>query len=353
MKQKNAQDHTVDLDNGYIDNDIVALDGVLLQYGGYSTVDMLRREEVRIDADMGGTHIWRIGDGAVSGSQEFHNVIIGEGIEELGQYAFSRHRNIDRVVLPESLNKCGSGVFHGSDVVKLEMRRSLSGEAYDRLCLESLKVSGGLKLLRKDYRDDPRMEDMKLMYGILSGSGLKLHNAELYEKMHCLFMTRRGYKPRGYKDALFPLEGRQALGEEMYIKTMIRERFDDLGFVKSEDDYQNSLTDDIGVNMETYSYSRLDGGVISFDDKDSVYKDDGRVSVLFRYESGQIFWYTSIEVRYQGKSYFIVRRNYLVDYRTDPSIILDHGVYDEEGKLCSEEMKKTILGKYRFLSLLS
>ncbi len=339
--------------NEYIDKDIVAVNGVLLQYGVYSSPEMLRRDEIRIDADMGDMSIRRIGDGAVMGNHEVHKVVIGEGIQELGDSSFAGHRNIDCVILPESLNKCGEKVFYGSEVDRLEMRRSLSRETYDRLCRESLDAGSGKKLLRKDYGNDPGMGDIELLYKLLRSSEQKLHTAELNEKMHCLFLTQSGYRPQGLKVSVFPLEGREALGEEVYIKKMLLKGENGLVLDESEAEYQQSLTERVGVDIEKFRYGRLDSGLISFDDKDTVFKDDGRVSALLVYESGWVFWHTSIPVRYQGKIYHIVRRSYLVSMDRNRAMTLDHGVYDENGKACSEEMKKTIFGKYRFLSLLS
>ncbi len=337
--------------NIHIDKDIMVIGDTLLQ----ASPALKRRNVIQIDEQMCGARIRRIGDGAMMNEKVLHKVIVGEGIEELGARSFSSHDYIEHLVLPESLNKIEEDAFAATEIVRLEMRRSLSRASYDRIHSEALEVTGGELLLGRRYYSEPGTEeigkDLKLLYTVINATGCEQHTAQLSERMNCIFLKRDGKKDNGYINREFPFGKMPPLGEEMFVKKLIVDNLEEVVFNRSEKNYQQALTNDIGAeSMPRYKIMKC--GLISFDDRDTVVKDDGRVSVLFKYESGLAYWFTTLLVSYRGHLYHIARKHFLLGNGPEPVIVRDHGVYDDKGTLCYGDLKKMIYGKYRFMSLL-
>ena len=347
--------------NKYFDKDLMIVGDTLMQV----SPDFIHRTMIRIEPRMGSTgrrdglqlqadnvRVRRIGAGALMGKMKgLHEVVIAEGIEEVGPRSFADNKRIERLVLPESLKKCGENAFTGTEILKLEIRRSLSRQAYDRIKSEALEVTGGELLLRQCYSDEPGMEDMAVLYSVLNDNRCGQHAAELDERMHCIFVERFDRNDNEVLEKQYPLEGLPAMGEQQYIKRMIVEKWDDLVFTQSEEYYDQALGNDIGVHLQLFNRVNT-CGMISFDDSNTVFKDDGRVSVLFEYVVGLAYWYTSLPVIYKGRFYYIVRKHFMKGSGKTVVFVRDHGVYDDNGMPCSKEMTQIIYGKYRFLSLL-
>lgn len=337
--------------NSHIDKDIMIVGDTLL----HASPAFKRKDVIHIDAQMGGNRVRRIGDGAMMNEKVLHKVIVGEGIEELGARSFSSHDYIEHLVLPESLNKIEEDAFAATEIVRLEMRRSLSRASYDRIHSEALEVTGGELLLRQRYYDEPGTEeigkDMEMLYTVINATGCEQHTAHLSEMMNCIFLKRDGKKDNGYINREYPFEKMPPLGEEMFVKKLIVDNLEEVVFNHSEKNYQQALTNDIGAEAIPW-YKKISCGLISFDDRDTVFKEDGRVSVLFKYESGLAYWFTTLQVSYRGRIYHIARKHFLLGKGPEPVFVRDHGVYDDKGTLCYGDLKKMIYGKYRFMSLL-
>ena len=75
------------------------------------------------------TKIWYYGE-----NQDVEEVVIPEGVEVIGNYAFAGMTGLKRVVLPTTLNKIGMGAFYGctalTDVVGLENVKFINQDAF-------------------------------------------------------------------------------------------------------------------------------------------------------------------------------------------------------------------------------
>lgn len=96
----------------------------------------------------------KIGDYAFNGVKGLKgNVVIPEGVEEIGNYAFQNCVNIENVTLPSTLKKIGKQAFSGCTNLKsinlVEGLTELGNRAFEQSGLTSITIPSTLKLL--DY----------------------------------------------------------------------------------------------------------------------------------------------------------------------------------------------------------
>ena len=134
--------------SSYIDDKYAVLDGVLI-----SAED--KANSLVIPAEIGGIRIRKIASGFYPGKYA-KTIMISEGIESIGDHAFVSARELEKVILPESLKEI-EGYCFDSDFIYKEpcdyyLKRELTPEEYTIVLDNSISLSaGGLRLLTSGH----------------------------------------------------------------------------------------------------------------------------------------------------------------------------------------------------------
>lgn len=312
-----------------------------------------------IPPEVNGHRIVRIGGGVFAGDA-VKTIMISEGIEEIGAMSFANSRNLEKVILPESLKKIVSGSFNTLGDKKqnppsILLKRSLNKDDFDIIQNNSIPLADGRRLLTSGYASLEGFVD------ICSGLGHYNIPRTISREMGALYLTTdtEAYISNELKSSVgdgtfeeLPFEGTPYIRKieadwnkdfrEMYVNMLLKS--DHKGYTdrNSEDAFERAL--------RIEGRRKPDEIVLAVYDEKAALENNGRISVTVRLMLGYAFFGELTKVIYQGKDYYIYREKHLnpviydYDYLT---YVHQKYIVDAEGNRPSRDISNMVAVKYR------
>jgi hypothetical protein len=336
--------------DSYIDDKYVILDETLLSISDSS-------DPLVIPSEVNGHPIKRIGSGLYAG-ENIKTILISEGIEEIGERAFTNCKSLEKVILPESLKIFGDFCFdtgeRDRDPATFLIKRVLSKEDYENIKNNSIPVlEGGARLLTPGHASLPEFAE------IYKGMGLCGVPRRLDKDMRALNIYRKiDKKGNVHEVEEIPFVGTPFIRKKAedykkpfmlcYVQKLLgnslKYPYDD----KSEREHER--------NVQVENKRKPSIATLTLFDENGAVEKDGRVSATFQMKSGLVFFGSLTKVVYKGKDYYVYRENFIQpSYQEIDYVATDYFgfVVDSEGNVADEEVSKAVTVKYKLPMMLS
>ena len=334
----------------YIDDRFTVLDETLLSIND-------RSRSVLFPSEIGGHRIRRLGAGLFVG-EKAEEIIISEGIEEIGSCAFNNGAVIKKLYLPESLKDVDINCFNMDSPEKLPgvfyLKRKLSREDYDFVLDHSILLSDGSTRILV-----PEHKDIDAFWNIYKGFGWYRVPRRISRDMKSLFLVAKpelseeGFVP---SEMIFMPESSVRNSAEDYYKDFRKLYLKVLLASEPCNVYAEESENRHDKEVQAYKQPKPTSVFITEFNENDVLEQEGAVHALFRITFGMVFFGKLVKVVYQGKDYFVYRENYLTPNNVEMDYtVVDYPEYivDSAGNTPEPDILKAVAAKYRFSSMLN
>lgn len=313
------------------------------------------KEDLIIPSVIDGQPIRAIGDGAFISCNNTRRIQISEGIKSIGQQAFKNCRKLVSLTVPASVNDCDILAFLGLDEMNmLQVVRKVSRENYNRIKENNIEMDNHVILMANPHSE---IEDLNCIYEGLKrtvkfAEGISLNMGRLYLDFSKEFEQK---KQTFDSDAKFEYSlpekwtsfdlkrGMERVHEKQAFLQKIRENVSEPFSAESEE------MDD--------KYERL-GNARKIENTAIVFMDDNETKILgdevtisLQIRWGKWYWQSSKRIVFEGKDYYVYRRQYLTSDEKTPFARREVCIFDENGIVSDKKIIGAIYGKYYLLSM--
>lgn len=318
----------------YLDKAYAAVDNVLIHYSGNDA-------SLTIPERLANMTIHSIGDGAFMQSKSLKFVNIPRGIRRIGKRAFSGCENLEKAVINIKEKEIDKDAFYScSKLTNINfLEFELSAQSYMSL-LSSSEPANGKMRFSYNLSDNKILEnaEIHIMPAVYINNGIKrlfvLHdyNEKGIDSMN---KARENYNFHGDE---FPISETDAFME------LIKSDND------CETDKETEEKNDLFLH-DDYCPLVYKTPVFTFNDSKTATEND-RYCIDINVSIAYHFWQSKVPVRYNGKNYYVYRRNYLSPDDDLKYVRIDTAIFSENGLVTNQKEAQEVYAKYKLLSTL-
>lgn len=318
-------------------------DDVILSYVG-------KENKVVISASCDGNPIKKIGAGAFCGNERITDISIEEGIESIGEKAFSMMPKLEKIHLPATVEQMEEDSF---SVEKWDMEESLrlvtierylTDEELHKIQNTGLLMADGRYLMLKKHEDIVCLDmlyksiDCRVQYPVM-----------LTSDMEKIFRLENGKRTIAFD---FYSQDKWTNEEDAFLERISR---DSAG-------PSNKLAEEVNDTLaKRGSEVKLQKTGILLLQADGIHKEnsgkyEGLWKATFEYHFGYFFWQGFQKICIHGEYYYVYIKKFINPDEGCPYIRMDRKmdiqVYDKSGLVREKETIDRIYGRYKLLTML-
>lgn len=316
-----------------------AADGVILLYTGSDI-------SVTVPQRFPDMEVTAIGDGSFMDSGKMCQVMVPAGIKRIGKQAFRNCPNLTNVYLPGTVDTVELNAFRSCEkLVNITIYDyMMNKDDYYELISSSARINGTEKRLAYAFPEIKHIKD--------AVTAADAGPAYVQDGINRLFTSQSLEEERGAASLQRNLDGFSFDGSGQYAT-----EYDEFEKTKNS----AAILYDEKTEAENDAYIKTDRapvilktGVFTFDDGQTRY-EDGKYSICINIKIGYHFWQSVVPVIYNGKKYYIYRRNYLLPPLKNTKMKymrINAAIFSEDGIVTDREEARNINAKYKLLSIL-
>lgn len=300
-----------------------------------------------IPAEINGIKIRRIGNGAFYGCDSVAEIVVSEGISEIGEKAFAKCFYLRKLTLPQSVTVIEKDILKNTELNVMNFYISLPYQKYKIICEGSIALENG------GYIFDPMSlgESVgKQIRGYMNGFVSERFSVD--RKMGCLYLKEKDPKTGathiysyGFKDYCrkYNLDHKVLNDRSRAFLKRVENKDYDFWF-EHDEDYDDSYRNPVNPN---------DDAALLFLQKEGAISDKG-IHIGLQLKKGKFFFQRGSKVCIDGEDYYVRINEFLTNSKKRPYWRSSRvEVYtDRELLEMTDERRKAVINKLDFLSTL-